>query len=193
MLQVLLVMQPLRYSRVRVLVTSSAPSPPSPHVCQEVDIYYMYLHSKNLNLYLSVQVVQVVEASVHSVIVTLYPGLSSVAGVRCPCLASKVSSPLCCTDPLQPRVQACSSHKIKRCQDPNCLHLLPLHQCFGSTSVWCGYFKVDTSSIRRHFPLETGDWCQLDSLAPRHHQPPSPPWLRGGLIQNISTFTSRIL
>ena len=94
MLQVLLVMQPLRYSRVRVLVTSSGqPSPPSPHVCQEVDITYMYLHSKNLNLYLSVQVVQVVEASVHSVIVTLYPGLSSVAGVRCPCLASKVSLP----------------------------------------------------------------------------------------------------
>ena len=104
MLQVLLVMQPLRYSRVRVLVTSSGPSPPSPHVCQEVDITYMYLHSKNLNLYLSVQVVQVLEASVHSVIVTLYPGLSSVAGVRCPCLASKVSSPLCCTDPPQPRV-----------------------------------------------------------------------------------------
>ena len=40
MLQVHLVMQPLRYSRVRVLVTSSdQPSPPSPHVCQEVDIY----------------------------------------------------------------------------------------------------------------------------------------------------------
>ena len=94
MLQVLLVMQPLRYSRVRVLVTSSAPSPPSPHVCQEVDINYMYLDSTNLNLYLSVQVVQVVEASVHSVIVTLYPGLSSVASVRCPCLASKVSPPV---------------------------------------------------------------------------------------------------
>ena len=91
-----------------------------------------------------------------------------------------------------PVSQACSSHKIKRCQDPNCLHLLPLHQCLGSTSVWCGYFKVDTSCIRRHFPLETGDWCQLDSLAPRYHQPPSPPWLRGGLLQNISTFASRI-
>ena len=87
--------------------------------------------------------------------------------------------------------QACSSHKIKRCPDPNCLHLLPLHQCLGSTSVWCGYFKVDTSSIRRHFPLETGDWCQLDSLAPPHHQPPSPPWLRGGLIKKI-LFVSEI-
>ena len=44
-----------------------------------------------------------VEASVHSVIVTLYPQLGSVASVRCPCLASKVS-PLCCTDHPQPRV-----------------------------------------------------------------------------------------
>ena len=38
--------------------------------------------------------------------------------------------------------QACSSHKIKSCPDPNCLHLLSLHECLASATVWCGYFKV---------------------------------------------------
>ena len=68
--QVRLVMQELRYSRLRVLVSTSA-SPPSPHICQEL--------------------VTALEAAIHSLTVSLYPQLVSEARVRCPCLASKVT------------------------------------------------------------------------------------------------------
>ena len=70
MLQVRLMMQELRYSRL--LVQVSAPSsPPSPHICQEL--------------------VTALEAAIHSLSVSLYPQLVSEARVRCPCLASKVT------------------------------------------------------------------------------------------------------
>ena len=70
MFQVQLVMQELRYSRLRVHVSAPA-SPPSPHICQEV--------------------VTALEAAIHSTTVSLYPQLVSEARVRCPCLASKVT------------------------------------------------------------------------------------------------------
>ena len=69
MTQVRMVMQELRYSRLRVQV--SAPASPSPHVCQEL--------------------VTALEAAIHSLTVSLYPQLVSEARVRCPCLASKVT------------------------------------------------------------------------------------------------------
>ena len=73
--------------------------------------------------------------------------------------------------------QACSSHKIKSCPDPNCLHLLSLHECLASTAVWCGYFRVDTSFIRRHFPGDAA-WCTLERLS-MTQQAATPGWMKG--------------
>ena len=140
-------MQELRYCRMRVVVSNVAGVPPSPHMCHEV--------------------LTMLESCLHQVTLTMFPQLTTVASVKCPCLSSK----------------ACSSHKIKRCPDPNCLHLLSLHECLSSSSVWCQYYKVDTSFIKKYFPVET-DW--LTDSSPRQSQSlgltyphDSPSWMRG--------------
>ena len=85
------------------------------------------------------------ESSLYTLTATTFPGLVSSPSVKCPCLASK----------------ACSHHKTKNCPDPNCLHLLPLHQCLSQTTVWCQYFRVETSFIRNYFPGEGPDLMDL--------------------------------
>ena len=172
-------MQELRYSRLRVQVSAPS-SPPSPHICQEL--------------------VTALEAAIHSLSVSLYPQLVSEARVRCPCLASKVTIIITIiTITVIITFQACSSHKIKSCPDPNCLHLLSLHECLASSTVWCGYFKVrasssdclvslissliqvDTSFIRRHFPGDP-DWCALDQVT-RGAVQHEPRWLKGEAVR----------
>ena len=66
------------------------------------------------------------ESCLYTLTTTKFPGLVTTTTVPCPCLASK----------------ACSQHARRGCQDLDCLHLLPLHQCLSQTAVWCQYFKV---------------------------------------------------
>ena len=74
--QVHIIMQELRYSRIKVvvtklgLVTDSCHPLPSPHLCQEILL--------------------VLESCLHSLTVTMFPALSTLPSVKCPCLVSKV-------------------------------------------------------------------------------------------------------
>ena len=72
--------------------------------------------------------------------------------------------------------QACSSHKIKSCPDPNCLHLLSLHECLASATVWCGYFKV------RGSPSVLLIMSYLNSLDPGGHELHPPPLSLGARL-----------
>lgn len=94
--------------------------------------------------------------------VSLYPQLVTIPSVKCPCLSSK----------------SCTNHKIKNCPDLNCLHLLSLQECLSSNTVWCQYYKVDTSFIKKYFPVETEWLCEEEVTEPLH-QFSSPSWMRG--------------
>ena len=89
-----------------------------------------------LCLQVCVEVRTVIENCLHTLSVQWFPHLTSISCVKCPCLASK----------------ACSSHKRKNCRDQNCIHFLGLNEYLSTATVWCEYFKVDTSFIRRYFP-----------------------------------------
>lgn len=171
--QVYLEMQPLRYSRMKVVVMKQIVSRggeegfythfneyPSPQVCAEVRT--------------------VIENCLHTLSVQWFPHLTSISCVKCPCLASK----------------ACSSHKRKNCRDQNCIHFLGLNECLSTATVWCEYFKVDTAFIRRYFPAEKEwgsptdlvslgpfeDMCAKTLFSPRkpvvNPSSSQPPWLR---------------
>ena len=142
--QLLLEMLPLRYSRLRAVVRrlgceeegsyTHFKEYPSPQVSQN---HTLYCGQEMLILKVCMEVRTLIENLVHTLSVQWFPKLSCVACVKCPCLASK----------------ACTSHKRKNCRDQNCIHFLGLNECLSTNTVWCEYFKVDTSFIRKYFPI----------------------------------------